>query len=137
MLKLVYRALLYLLPIGMGNMEMQINEVAGKAHEASLLLAPTVAAASIGLFLPLVRTSETAPAGFKKNVDAGATGFALIGLAFGLFVWHTLVATNLGAVTGAWMNGIHLWTLGPRDTIAILVYTVAAVLSETKLLVEK
>lgn len=137
MLGFLYRLALYMLPVFMGNMESQLNEVAGKGAEGAALLAPTIAAASVGLFLPLVRTSATSPAGIKKTIDAWATGFSLIGLLAGLYAWHMLVATNLGAKMDAWVPDIHLLSLSRGGSLAILIYGASAVLSEIKVGTEK
>jgi len=137
MLKLLYRVALYLLPFGMSTMEMELNEVAGKAEEAARLLAPTIAAAAIGLFIPLVRTSDTSPKGIKKRVDGWATGLSFLALGVGVVAWHTLVSANLKTTAGHWMQLFQILSLSPANSIAILVYLLSVVLSEVKLFVEK
>lgn len=136
MLGLLYRALIYFLPVLMTGIERQLNEVA-KRPEAATLFAPSLAAAAIGLFMPTAKPSSTSPEGWKKTTDRWFTAVGLAGVLLGLYLWHMLVAVNLGAVMDDWVPTLNLMRLGVGGSIATLAYAVAVLLTEAKTAVER
>lgn len=136
MLGLVYRFFVYVLPVLMANMEMQLNEVA-KKPEAATLLAPSLAAAATGLFMPVAKASSTSPVGMKKGIDSWATAVGLGSVILGLYLWHMLVSVNLGASMDAWVPNWDLFHLGHGGSVAILAYGFAVLLTEVKIAVER
>jgi peptidoglycan/LPS O-acetylase OafA/YrhL len=136
MLGFTYRLIVYALPVLMSNIEMQIGEVA-KKPEAATLFAPSVAAAAVGLFMPAIKESSTSPPGIKKRIDTRAAKLGLVGVVFGLYLWHMLVAANLGGLMDAWVPNWNYLHLGNGGSVAILVYAVAVFLMEVKTAVEK
>jgi len=81
-------------------MEVQLNELA-KNSAPSAVLAPSMAPAAIGLFLPALRPSDSLPAGWTRTTDRIVTAVSIRGLLFGFYAWQMLFATKPGNGTPA------------------------------------
>lgn len=135
MLGLIYRLAVYISPILMAGMEMSLNEVA-KTGSTGSLLAPSLAAASLGLFLPSLKPVSGVLLGWKKTADGWVVGLAVTGLLMSFWVWHMLVAANLGASIPAWLPDWNIFGLGKATSVAIILYAVATFMAELKARVE-
>lgn len=113
---------------------MQMTELAKK--DSSSLLAPSLAAAALGLFLPMLKPSAVAPVGWKQNTDKVVSAVSVVGLLAMFYFWQMLVATNLGNAVPAWLPNWNFFAWGRPATFAILLDGAAAFLAEVKALVE-